>query len=270
MDWVPEMSGDTPQTRMATQFEYYQAFKDGACLLRVVHDDKNAGRMTAEAAAQKYLLNAQGTFGDRWQPNAYAVLSGVATKAQYAAIWRRVLSHVGKRKYRSYVITLYYNFYVVSAMAKMGHRRAALKWIRQYWGGMVQEGATSFWEAYDPTWFKGFMYQASLQVDGVSGFFPQPGARLVERSHALAHDADTRHPTHRGRLRESRHPPGPDRPEVGQGCRAHPARLAACRDPRRQGLHHHDSSAAVDRGESLGARAGAGRAGVRERQADDP
>ena len=171
MDWVPEMSGDTPQTRMATQFEYYQAFKDGACLLRVVHDDKNAGRMTAEAAAQKYLLNAQGTFGDRWQPNAYAVLSGVATKAQYAAIWRRVLSHVGKRKYRSYVITLYYNFYVVSAMAKMGHRRAALKWIRQYWGGMVQESATSFWEAYNPTWFKGFMYQASLQVDGVSGFF---------------------------------------------------------------------------------------------------
>ena len=176
VDWAPEMSGDTPQTRMATQFEYYQAFKDGAYLLRVLHDDKNAGRMAAEAAAlkaaaQKYMLNAHGTFGERWQPNAYAVLSGVANKEQYAAIWRRVLSHVGKPKYRSYVITPYYNFYVVSAMAKMGHRRAALKWIRQYWGGMVQEGATSFWEAYNPTWFKGFMYQASLQADGVSGFF---------------------------------------------------------------------------------------------------
>ncbi len=176
VDWAPDMSGDTRQTRMATQFEYYQAFKDGAYLLRVLHDDKNAERMAAEAAAlkaaaQKYMLNAQGTFGDRWQPNAYAVLSGVATKGEYATIWRHVLAQVGTPKYRSYVITPYYNFYVVSAMARMGHRRAALKWLREYWGGMVQEGATSFWEAYNPTWFKGFMYQASLQADGVSGFF---------------------------------------------------------------------------------------------------
>ena len=176
VDWAPRLSGYTRQTRIATQFEYYQAFQDGAYLLRVLHDDKNARRMAAEAvmlkaAAQNYMLNAQGTFGDRWQPNAYAVLSGVANRDQYAAIWRHVLSHVGKPQYRSYVITPYYNFYVVSAMAKMGHRRAALQWIRQYWGGMVQEGATSFWEAYNPTWFKGFMYQASLQADGVSGFF---------------------------------------------------------------------------------------------------
>ena len=175
VDWAPGMSGYTPQTRMATQFEYYAAFKDGAYLLRVLHDEKNARCMAREAralktAAQKYMLSARGTFGSRWQPNAYAVISGVANKDQYGAIWRYVLSHVGEPKYRSYTITPYYGFYVASAMAKMGHRRAALRWIRQYWGGMVREGATSFWEAYNPTWFKGFLYQASLQADGVSGF----------------------------------------------------------------------------------------------------
>ena len=175
VDWAPGMSGYTPQTRMATQFEYYAAFKDGAYLLRVLHDEKNARRMGHEAealktAARKYMLDTHGTFGDRWQPNAYAVLSGVAGKNHFAGIWRNVLSHVGKPEYRSYVITPYYGFYVVSAMAKMGHRRAALDWIRQYWGGMVREGATSFWEAYNPTWFKGFLFQASLQADGVSGF----------------------------------------------------------------------------------------------------
>ncbi len=175
VDWAPGMSGYTPETRMATQFEYYAAFKDGAYLLRVLHDQKNAARMSQEAAAlkaaaQKYMLDARGTFGNRWQPNAYAVLSGVAGPDQYAAIWHGVLAEAGKPKYRSYLITPYYNFYVVSAMARMGHRRAALGWIRRYWGGMVQEGATSFWEAYNPTWFKGFLYQASLQADGVSGF----------------------------------------------------------------------------------------------------
>ncbi len=175
VDWAPGMSGYTPQTRMATQFEYYAAFKDGAYLLRVLNDQKNARRMTHEAAALKaaarqYMLDTRGTFGDRWQPNAYAVLSGVAGKSQFAGIWRNVLSHVGRPGYRSYAITPYYGFYVVSAMAKMGHRRAALHWIRQYWGGMVREGATSFWESYNPTWFKGFLFQASLQADGVSGF----------------------------------------------------------------------------------------------------
>ncbi len=50
------------------------------------------------------------------------------------------------------MISPYYNFYVIYAMAASGHRREALNWIREYWGGMVKEGATSFWEGYDPDW----------------------------------------------------------------------------------------------------------------------
>ena len=175
VDWSPGMYRYDRQTRMATQFEYYQAFKDGAYLLGVLHDEANAHRMAAVAlrlkqAAQRYMLDSRGTFGNRWQPNAYAVVSGVATMREYHSIWRRVLSHVGKAKYRSYVITPYYNFYVVSAMAKMDHRRAALNWVRQYWGGMVNEGVTSFWEGYNPTWLKGFLYQQNLQADANWGF----------------------------------------------------------------------------------------------------
>lgn len=175
VDWSPGLNSYDAQTRMATQFEYYAAFRDGAYLLRVLHDEHDARRMAAQAvalkaAARNHLLDARGTFGDLWQPNAYAVLSGVAGKDRYTAIWRDVLSHVGKPKYASYVITPYYNFYVVSAMAKMAHRRAALEWIRRYWGGMVREGATSFWEGYNPTWFKGFLFHASLQADNMSGF----------------------------------------------------------------------------------------------------
>lgn len=175
VDWSPGMNSYDAQTRMATQFEYYAAFKDGAYLLRVLHDDKNAQIFQAKAdalkaAAQKYMLDAKGSFGDRWQPNAYAIISGVANKDQYAGIWRNSLSDVGHLKYNPYIITPYYNFYVVTAMARMGHRRAALNWIRQYWGGMVQEGATSFWEGYDPTWYKGYNFHASLQADNMSGY----------------------------------------------------------------------------------------------------
>ncbi len=176
VDWSPELSGNTRQSRMATQFEYYAAFRDGAYLLNVLHDDSHAAAMKAEAqalkaAAQQNWLNSAGTFGDRWQPNAYAVLSGVANPKQYPAIWKQVLSNVGHITYNPYIITPYYNYYVVSAMARMGQRQAALNWIRQYWGGMLNEGATSFWEGYDPAWYKGYGFHQSLQADNSSGFF---------------------------------------------------------------------------------------------------
>ncbi len=155
--------------------EFYAAFRDGAWLLRQLNDSANAEKFqkeadTIKAAAQQYLLDPSGSFGDRWQTNAYAVLSGVANASQYDAIWRNALSSVGHVKYNAFIITPYYNYYVVSAMAKMGHRQAALNWIRQYWGGMVNEGATSFWEGYDPSWYKGSDFHASLQADNMSGY----------------------------------------------------------------------------------------------------
>jgi alpha-L-rhamnosidase len=175
VDWAPELNGDDAQARMGTQFEFYAAFSDGAWLLHQLHDDANADRFQKRAdaiksAALHYLLDSSGSFGDRWQTNAYAVLSGVANPSQFPSIWRNALSRVGQVKYNALIITPYYNYYVISAMAKMGHRQAALDWIRQYWGGMLDEGATSFWEGYDPSWYKGTDFHTSLQADGMSGY----------------------------------------------------------------------------------------------------
>jgi len=81
-----------------------------------------------------------------------------------------VLSQVGARGTNGLIISPYYNYYVIRAMAETGHREQALKWIRQYWGGMVAEGATSFWEAYDPSWYRED-FHSSLQSDNRSGYF---------------------------------------------------------------------------------------------------
>ena len=81
-----------------------------------------------------------------------------------------MLSQVGTGPTNSLIISPYYNYYVIRAMAEMGHREQALKWIRQYWGGMVSEGATSFWEAYDPSWYHED-FHSSLQSDNRSGYF---------------------------------------------------------------------------------------------------
>jgi len=97
------------------------------------------------------------------------VLSDLANPSQYEKIWHNSLSSVGHIKYNALIITPYYNYYVISAMAKMGHRAEALDWIRQFWGGMIDEGATSFWEGYDPSWYKGD-FHSSLQADDTTGY----------------------------------------------------------------------------------------------------
>jgi len=171
IDWSPDMNGDTAETRRATEFEFYKAFTEGAWLLREAGDAAGADKVQARAnamrdASQKTLLDLQtNTFGPRWQSNAMAIYSGVADPAQTAAIYDRVLS-----KPSGFVITPYYNFYVISAMAQAGHRTEALDWIRKYWGGMIDEGATSFWEAYDLGWPKENFHR-SLQADNGEGYY---------------------------------------------------------------------------------------------------
>jgi hypothetical protein len=174
VDWSPDLDTDTPESRMATQFEFYAGFRDGIYLLRQLDDTQNADTFqksadAMSAAALKYLLDASGSFGTRWQTNAYAVLSDLAGPSLYEAIWHNSLSSVGRTRYNGLIITPYYNYYVISAMAKMGRRAEALDWIRQYWGGMIDEGATSFWEGYDPSWYKQD-FHASLQADGTTGY----------------------------------------------------------------------------------------------------
>lgn len=41
-------------------------------------------------------------------------------------------------------------FYELEALCMLGEYRHVLKEIRDYWGGMLNLGATSFWEKYNP------------------------------------------------------------------------------------------------------------------------
>src|ERR1035441_8577459 len=131
--------------------------------------------ITAIAFVCQRLTN---TFGKRWQTNAMAVMSGAANPEEQRAIWERVLSQVGAPtglmtnfEAPQNVITPYYGFYLLDAMARLDHRPEALRWMRQYWGGMLADGATSFWEAYDPRWDGGQDFHASLEADGKKGYY---------------------------------------------------------------------------------------------------
>jgi hypothetical protein len=176
VDWSDGFSSDTAESRAATHLEFFLAYREAAFLLSETGDAVNAAAYRAKAerlrqAAQNSLLDrTTDTFGSRWQTNAIAVLSDAATLEQQQAIWSKVLSHVVSSSDPKATITPYYGFYVLSAMARLDHRPDALAWMRQYWGGMLAEGATSFWEAYDPRWPKQD-FHAYLEADGKRGTY---------------------------------------------------------------------------------------------------
>jgi hypothetical protein len=46
----------------------------------------------------------------------------------------------------------FYGYYMLEAQAKAGDYQSAINNIRQYWGGMLDMGATTFWEDFDLDW----------------------------------------------------------------------------------------------------------------------
>ena len=192
VDWSPGLYAYTDEAAEGTELEFVRAYREAAWLLDQMGDVAAARRYnlraeTLAAQARKQFLSASAVYGDRWQLNAMAVLSGVATPQDDAAIWTRVFQGIVSGGTQTQTITPYFNGYLLDAMARIGHRRAALDWMREYWGGMLAEGATSFWEAYDLRWPKQNPH-LGLQADGTSGYFvslahgwsSRPAAWLME------------------------------------------------------------------------------------------
>ena len=49
-------------------------------------------------------------------------------------------------------LSTFYGFYVLNALAKADQTDAGLDMIDRYWGGMLDVGATTFWEGFDLDW----------------------------------------------------------------------------------------------------------------------
>src|SRR5699024_4387726 len=48
------------------------------------------------------------------------------------------------------ITTPYMKFYALAALCEMGKEKKAVEFVKSYWYGMLDRGATSFWEEFDP------------------------------------------------------------------------------------------------------------------------
>lgn len=171
VDWSPDLDGDSAESRRVTLMEFLRAFSEGAWLLEQAGDSSASERFqrVAEKLRGDTLKNAldptRNIFGERWQTNAMAVYAGLADANRRTAVWENILS----RPYR-FTVTPHLNFYAIYAMAEAGHRKEALDWISEYWGGMLKPETTTFWEGYDPRWPKEH-FHGHLQTDHGEGYF---------------------------------------------------------------------------------------------------
>ena len=174
VDWAPHLSSDTPQAYAATDLYICRAVQDAVFLLEAMGDQRHAAQYESwhkalVAAAEKYLASAKThTFTSLRQVNALAIDAGVADASERQAIARRILGPACASWKQ--IATPYGNNYVLFALGDLGATRQGLNFVRHYWGGMIRQGATTFWQAYDPSWPKKHFHRY-LRADHGRGYF---------------------------------------------------------------------------------------------------
>ncbi|MGM9714132.1 MAG: alpha-rhamnosidase [Prevotella sp.] len=126
-------------------------------------------REDAERYTQLYNSVRQKTDDTFWDNNAHAYIHSIEdgkpnkqiTKFpnMFALLYndipqsRRddIIQHVMLNPDVEAITTPYMRFYELEALCKAGYYDDVIRSIKDYWGGMLAEGATSFWEKYVPS-----------------------------------------------------------------------------------------------------------------------
>ncbi|QEC52590.1 alpha-L-rhamnosidase-like protein [Anseongella ginsenosidimutans] len=119
------------------------ALDAGAELSQVLGENTTAGQCEdAVARLRKHVPD----HGDSKQAAAMLTLAGMmdGKKAN-----KQVIAVGGAENFSTF-----YGYYMLHAKAVAGDYQGALDNIREYWGGMLDLGATTFWEDFDLSWLE--------------------------------------------------------------------------------------------------------------------
>jgi hypothetical protein len=113
----------------------------GERLMRTLGE--NATAQLCRDTAQRLRRHVPASSG-RKSPAALLALAGLRDAQEVSD---RVLKRDGPKD-----LSTFYGFYVLEALAQAGEIDTALDFISRYWGGMLDFGATTFWEDFDLAW----------------------------------------------------------------------------------------------------------------------
>ena len=113
---------------------------DAAELLELLGDGETA--QIARDAADR-MMRWQPPFGGYKQTTAMAMLGGVVPMDEGA---QKLLENGAEG------LSTFWGYYTLCALAESGNTTAALDDMRNFWGAMIDRGATTFWEDFSLSW----------------------------------------------------------------------------------------------------------------------
>lgn len=119
------------------------ALDNGAYLLRELGEDETAA--LCESSAERMKKHVPETNGSK-QAASLLALSGLADANE---INEKIIAPGGGHGYSTF-----FGYYILAAKAMAGDYAGALNDMKEYWGGMLDMGATTFWEDFDLNWMK--------------------------------------------------------------------------------------------------------------------
>lgn len=153
IDWCPELEALT-----SLQGAYLYTLERFAELLKAIGDKDYEKYISVlsdvRSASKKHLYNeSQNTFINSYDNNqlsvhsqVWMILGGVLGGEEAKTLLFNCLNN----KKAKQPCTPYMHHYVLEAMLKLGMKDEAVKYLKKLWGGMVELGADTFWEAYIP------------------------------------------------------------------------------------------------------------------------
>ncbi len=156
IDWTDM---DKVDPLCAEQMLYIQANRTMARLAELLALDGKAYETKAEALIEAvnalYWDEEKGGFIDSFvsgkrnitrHANIFAILYDIATRSQQESITQKVLLNDAITR----ITTPYFEGYELDVMGKVGNLPYIENMLLSYWKGILDQGATTIWEEYDP------------------------------------------------------------------------------------------------------------------------
>ncbi len=138
IDWPS--TKNNPAALSATNALLLNTIEKGAYLLSVLNEDALAAKCfeTVELMRKK-----KPEIHNQKQEAAILSLSGLADP---------ILMNEIIKKDSTQNFSTFFGYFMLEAMAKVGDYNHAMEFIKQYWGKMIELGATTFWEQFELNW----------------------------------------------------------------------------------------------------------------------
>ena len=155
LDWPTEHN--QPAVHVGTQALALTTFRDAAFLADALGDDELKDLCESCAARLEKL---RGTLDPNGSKQAAAMVS-LAGLADPKDMFAQVLGQNGHEG-----VSTFYGYFMLEAMSAADENRRALDTVRDYWGAMLDVGATSFWEDFNLAWTNNCFRIDELPVPG--------------------------------------------------------------------------------------------------------